>query len=91
MEYFDKALEIIPNNFIVLHGVALALTLYSDNYSKALELVEQALKINPEYIYSMDTKALVFNQLGRYQEAVELYDKVLKKAPTISFHLTTKE
>ena len=29
----------------------------------------------------MDTKALILNQLGRYQESVEWYDKVLEKTP----------
>jgi tetratricopeptide (TPR) repeat protein len=38
-QYFEKALAISPNNLIILHGMAYALTLYSNDYSKALKLV----------------------------------------------------
>ena len=90
MGRFDEALKFNPNNVIALHGVALALTLYTDNYSKALDYVERALKVNPEYIYAMDTKALLLNQLKKYQAALELYDKVLKKQPSDFFALNNK-
>jgi tetratricopeptide (TPR) repeat protein len=76
---FNKSLSLNPNNVIILHGIAYALILYSDDYNKALEYVNKALEINPDYIQSVETKALVLDKLDRNREAVEWYNKVLNK------------
>ena len=39
----------------------------------------------------MDTKALILNQLGKYQEAIQWYDKVLDKEPTFISSINNKE
>jgi superkiller protein 3 len=89
-QYFYKALAINPNFPLASNIIAYGLALYSDDPSKALEIVDKYLKNNPEDIYYMNTKALLLNRLGKYNEAIELYDKVLKTAPTYIDPLNNK-
>jgi tetratricopeptide (TPR) repeat protein len=51
---------------------------------------ERSLAINPNYVFAIDTKALILNELGRYQEAVEWYDKVLEKDPKFITSINNK-
>jgi len=86
----DKALAINPNDFYTFNNIAYELVRYSNNYSKALELVEKSLEMNPNYINAMDTKALILNQLGKYQDAIQWYDKVLEKEPNFISSINNK-
>ena len=88
--YFDKALAVNPYNFYTFNNIAYELGRYSNNYSKALELVEKSLAINPNYINAMDTKALILIQLGKYPEGIQLYDKILEKEPNFISSIKNK-
>jgi tetratricopeptide (TPR) repeat protein len=70
--------------------MAYNVAIYSDDYSKSLELVNKALAISPDYVPSMDTKAFILNQMGRYKEAIEWYDKVLEREPNFIYSLNNK-
>ena len=47
-------------------------------YEKGLEFVEQALAINPEKGYIIDSKAVALKNLGRFKEAKEWFEKVFE-------------
>ena len=47
-------------------------------YEKGLEFVEQALAINPEKSYIIDSKAVALKNLGRFKEAKEWFEKLFK-------------
>ena len=47
-------------------------------YEKGLKFVEQALVINPEKGYIIDSKAVALKQLGRFKEAKEWFEKVFE-------------
>ena len=88
--YFDKALVNTRYLMDAQNNIAYTLTLYSNDYSKALELIDKSLEHSSNNIYSMDTKALVLDQLGRHKEAVEWYDKVLALEPKFIVSLNNK-
>ena len=48
---------------------------------EALELVNNSLKLKPDYMPFLDTKGLVLHKLGRYKEALEALQKVWDLAP----------
>jgi tetratricopeptide (TPR) repeat protein len=47
-------------------------------YEKGLEFVEQALAINPEKGYIIDSKAVALKNLGRFKEAKEWFEKLFE-------------
>ncbi len=49
----------------------------NENYEKAAELLETALKKNPENIGLMSDLAMVYTQLGKWQAALTLYNQIL--------------
>ena len=60
------------------------------NLKKAHKFVDEALKIRPQSAYYLDTKGYVLFQLGKKDEAIELFKKAYKLAPedmTIKEHL----
>ncbi|CAD8169875.1 unnamed protein product [Paramecium pentaurelia] len=73
---------------IGLNGRGLYCLWCRDDYQKALEYLDKALAINPQYIYSLHNKN--FNTLvkgdclynmGQYEQAIEWYDKALAIDP----------
>jgi tetratricopeptide (TPR) repeat protein len=54
------------------------------NFLKALETLEQAIKIDPNDELSLINKGVILIQLGNYNEAIEIYDSILKKNPKLS-------
>jgi tetratricopeptide (TPR) repeat protein len=69
-ELFNRALQINPNS-LTLNNIAWAITIHSGNYTQALEIINRTLEIIPADFYSMDTKTLILDQLGRRKEAIE--------------------
>ena len=50
-------------------------------YEEALEALDKALEVNPEYVEVLSAKGGLLMELGRYEEAVSVYDKATQVEP----------
>ena len=56
------------------------LSFYKGDFSRALDYYQQALDINPVYIYAYHNRAVVFAAEGKYDEAAYEFKKMLKRS-----------
>jgi tetratricopeptide (TPR) repeat protein len=75
LEWFFKAAEQKEKRSI--NAIAWTYHLMGE-YEKALPWAEQALAVNPAQAYVVDTVATVYEGLGRYDEALEQFEKCLR-------------
>lgn len=68
-QHFRRALEIDPNSFGALSG--LALQVVSTNPEEALELLDRGLRVQPTSSIIHRQKHFALSALGRYDEAIE--------------------
>lgn len=68
-EYYDKYLEIDPNNATVLNNYSYYLSLRKQNLTKAETMIAQADKMFPNNATFLDTYGWVLYQAGKYQDA----------------------
>jgi tetratricopeptide (TPR) repeat protein len=54
------------------------------NFLKALEILDEAFKIDPNDELSLVNKGVILSQIGKYNEAIEIYDSILKNNPKLS-------
>ncbi len=66
---YDKALEINPDNSLVLNNYAYYLSLRKQNLEKAAEMAKRAVNLDQKNANNLDTYAWVLFQLGKYEEA----------------------
>lgn len=76
--YFDKALQINPNDEQVLNNYAYFLSLEKRNLEKAKEMAAKVVKRFPENGTFLDTYAWVLFQLGEYEDAYLYMKKALR-------------
>ncbi|MDY5969747.1 MAG: hypothetical protein SPJ13_07040 [Bacteroidales bacterium] len=76
--YFDKMLDLNPNDTLTLNNYAYYLAVSGTRLEQALQMIEQALKWKPGDISFLDTYAWVLFKMGRYKEAREQMEKCLK-------------
>ena len=86
IDYFDKALEIDPNNSDCLSNKASALT-WLDKWKEALPCIDRALEVGPETAYSLWIKSIILKNLGYKQDAQEFRDKAYSVSPEAVDHL----
>lgn len=77
-EYFEKALNIDPNNISALNNYAYYLAERGEKLHKALLLITRANDINAQNPSLLDTWAWVHFKRGEYQEALEKIEKAIK-------------
>jgi tetratricopeptide (TPR) repeat protein len=75
-EFYEKALEIFPDDEQMLNNYSYMLAENSKELEKALQMVEKALAGEPGSITYLDTKAWVLFRMGRYEEAEKIMDEV---------------
>jgi tetratricopeptide (TPR) repeat protein len=89
IQYYDKVLEIEPNDVYVLYNKGNAF--YSlGNYTEAIQYFDKALEIEPRLVEALTNKGLALADLGKYQEAIQYYDKALEIEPRLVEALTNK-
>jgi tetratricopeptide (TPR) repeat protein len=76
IEYYDKILKIDPNN-------------ESARYNRFLA-IQYLSKVKEGYIDSLNNKGLDLSRQGKYQEAIEWYDKALAVDPNYIYALNGK-
>jgi tetratricopeptide (TPR) repeat protein len=89
IQYYDKVLEIEPNDVYVLYNKGNAF--YSlGNYTEAIQYFDKALEIEPRLVEALTNKGLALADLGKYQEAIQYVDKALEIEPRMVEALTNK-
>ena len=76
LDIFKKLLGTEPNNVEVLTFISHC---YSGmkNHVEALLYVRKALEINPSYIFALHLKGLIYGDIGRVDEAIEILESVI--------------
>lgn len=69
-----------PNNAEALNALGYTLADRTDRYDEALELIKQALALQPDDYYIVDSMGWVMYRMGRHQESIEH----LRRAMTLS-------
>ncbi len=77
---YEKALEILPDNFIALNNLAYVLAEEMDQPAKALVYAKQAASQNPQP-ETLDTFGWVLVKLGRYQDAISELTLAIQRDP----------
>jgi tetratricopeptide (TPR) repeat protein len=78
--FFDKILDIEPNNFIALNGKAAAL-IEIGNYSQAIGYSDKVLKLEPNFTGALINKGTALESLGNHSQAIEYFNKALNLEP----------
>ncbi|KPK89937.1 MAG: hypothetical protein AMJ94_10825 [Deltaproteobacteria bacterium SM23_61] len=80
IQAYRRALSLDPENPVVMKNLADAHFLRKD-YSKTVDLCQQALKSNPRFHQVRSTLGLAYYRLGKFPEALEEFEAVLKLNP----------
>jgi tetratricopeptide (TPR) repeat protein len=75
--YYEKALEVDPNNVYVLNNYSYYLSLRKNNLDKAKAMSLKSNQLMPGQSSFQDTYAWILYQLGNYEEALEWINKAL--------------
>ena len=81
IEYFDKILEVEPNDSIALGNKGAALT-QLNKYEEALLIYDNALQIDPANINILNNKAATLFNLGKIDESLQTLDNILEIEPS---------
>lgn len=76
--YLRKVLK-TNNQFADIHHLLGIICHLEGKFESAIEAFEAALKINPHYTEALLNLAVLYNDLGRFQEAKRLYAQIKKK------------
>jgi Flp pilus assembly protein TadD len=78
---FRKALELQPDQPLVLNYLGYSLVERRENLDEALAMIEKAVRGQPDDGYITDSLGWVLYRLGRYQEAVEPMLRAVELTP----------
>ncbi|GIV11095.1 MAG: hypothetical protein KatS3mg020_0586 [Fimbriimonadales bacterium] len=88
--WFDKALELDPQNHLAMNDYAYALAESGRDLEKALRLIRRAIAIKSNVGAYHDTHGWVLYKLGRYEEALRELRIAVQTAPNtadLRYHL----
>ncbi|MFC1782213.1 tetratricopeptide repeat protein [Planctomycetota bacterium] len=78
---YQKIITLKPDDVMTLNNLAWALCEDQNNYQEALQLAQQGLKINPQYIDLIDTRGVVYYRMGEYDKAIQDFTKCVEWYP----------
>ncbi len=78
--YFERSVEKSNNSVSVLHNLASALA-RNNEYEKALGIIDNLLKIQPDSQPAKKMRAVILGKLGKYTDSVECLNELLEKEP----------
>ena len=87
---FKKALELSPNEPLILNYLGYSWVDRNEHIADALELIKKAVSIKPDDGYYIDSLGWAYFRLGRFDEAVEQLERAVElkaEDPTINDHL----
>jgi len=79
---YQKALQLEPDNLIVINNLAWIMCEGQNKFQQALELAQRGLKIAPDFIDLIDTRGVAYYRLGEFDKAVEDFTTCIKLYPT---------
>ena len=88
-EYYSKSLSLEPDNPDALCGIAYLLIDKDRNIDNGLELVEKALKVNPDNFKYLHCKGWGLYKQGKYQAALEFLQESWDLRMLNSFYVHT--
>jgi tetratricopeptide (TPR) repeat protein len=80
LQAYDRALELNPDDSIVLNNKGLELDKLG-RCEEALQAYDRALELNPDYYDAWHNKGVALHKLGQYEEAAQI---ALKKASELN-------
>ena len=80
-QLYQKIIALQPDNVIAINNLAWILCEEQGKFEQALELAHRGLKISPDYIDLIDTRGVVYYQLGKFDRAVQDFTRCLKLYP----------
>lgn len=79
---YEKAIELDPSYAAAYNSLAwLYAGTLETNLPEALEHSQRAVELQPDNPHYLDTLAWTYYQLGRHQEALDLYNKTIDRFP----------
>lgn len=86
---FRRILELEPENANALNALGYSLTIHTDRYQEAYELIKQALILKPTDYYILDSMGWVLYKMGDYAEAIAYLRKAqaTQADPEMAAHL----
>lgn len=87
---FRKALDLYPEQPLVLNYLGYSLIDRDMKLDEALDMVHKAAELRPQNCYIIDSLGWTYYKLGRYEEAARELEKAVKLRPedaTINDHL----
>jgi tetratricopeptide (TPR) repeat protein len=89
IQYYNKVLDIDPNDINLLNGKGDALN-GKGNYTQAIQSFDKVLAVNPEDSSALNGKGNALSGQGNYTQAIPYYDKALAIDPNDKVILTNK-
>jgi tetratricopeptide (TPR) repeat protein len=80
-ELYQRILSVDPNYLIALNNLAWIMCEYKNQYTKALDLAERGIEIEPNYVDLIDTRGMVYYRLGQFERAVADFSRCVNLYP----------
>ena len=77
IEKYRQILKYDPENTVAMNNLAWVLSEELNKPNEALQLVEKALEINPNYADLNDTTGVIYFRLGQYEKSVEVLNQAI--------------
>lgn len=84
-----RILAVEPENSLALNALGYTLTVHTDRYDEALDLISRALKVRPDDPAIIDSMGWVLFKLQRYTESIQYLEKAFAAIndPEVASHL----
>jgi len=80
-KYLEKALQLAPQNAEALGGMGLYYMLGARDHKKAIDLLQQALAINPNLVNASTWLANELNETGKLRESLQIREQTFQRDP----------
>ena len=89
LSWYEKALEISPNDVVALYNKGGILASIG-KHVEAITCYDKVIDINPTEVGAIYNKALALVNVGKYEDAIFFFDKVLQINPTHIYTMQSK-
>ncbi len=79
--FYQKALEKSPDHVVLLNNLAWILCEDQKEYGKALDLVNRAIAINPNYLDPVDTRGVIYFRLNQLDKSLTDLTRCVESYP----------
>lgn len=81
LTYYDKLLELMPNNPTFIYNKGYVYLVYLGENEKALECFNKVLEVEPSSVNALFNKGRTYEQMGDYINAKNIYRQILIDNP----------